>query len=468
MNHLNKYKYIILSLLLSALFILQSMDAKAQYDRSLTFLPALPQGRNINPGYIPDYKFYIGVPFLSSVKTGFENSINYEDIFLRKGDSLILDRDHILNNVDKKTNININVMEAYLSFGFKWDKNYFHFRIADMVESNVVVDRSFLRFMLYGNGSSEFLGKTVNIGGEVFNMNYYREYSLGYSRQINDKLSVGTNLKYLQGIANITTAKSDLHLYTDPEDFALSVRTDFEINMSIPGIDESDIEVSTFLPNADNKGFAFDLGAKYVVNEKYSAFASLLNMGSIKWKTNLKNFKTGDPNKEFTYDGFDITEYFEDNEFDSDRISEIVDSILDEFDIRETALSYRSKLVPVLNFGGRYYLTANDEFSLLARTKFIKNGNWTSVTLAYTRLFARNINLMFSNTFFKNSYLNPGVGFAANAGPVQFYLISENIVAPFVLTKTNIFVVRFGFNLIFWERENELPVDKIEMMNDIQ
>ncbi len=447
-----------LSIVISIFF--QSNNAIAQADRTLSFLPIVPHSRNINPGHIPEYKFYIGIPFLSSIKTGFENSISYEDIFLRKGDSLILDRDHILSNIDDETKINFNLMQEFISFGFKVKKNYFHFRVADLVQTNIAINKNLLTFLLYGNGSEEYLGKTVNLGGEAFNINYYREYSFGYTRQINEKLNVGGNFKYLQGIANITTNKSDFEIYTNPEDFSIKIRSHIDINMSIPGMNNSDIEIEDLLPNPKNSGFAFDLGGEYKVNEKIETFISILNIGSINWTENLKNFRTENPEKEFVYEGFDIGEYFEDNEFDTDRMENIVDSITDEFGIIETAENYTSKLAPILNVGGHYNLTKKDMFSLLVRNQFVKNSNWASASIAYTRKFSRNLNLMVSNTFFNNSYLNPGIGVAANIGPVQLYLINENFIAPFVLHNSNVFVVRFGINLIFEPKGDETLIEQ--------
>ncbi len=462
MKKSNQYKSFATGLLVTVILLLQTNSAHAQFDRSLNFLTDVPQSRNVNPGFIPDHRLYIGVPLLSSVKTGFENSINYEDVILKRGDSLILDRDHILNNFDSKTNVNISTIGELLSFGFKENNNYFHFRIADIVETNIVINREFLRFFLYGNGSPEFLGQNVDIGGEIFNVNYYREYSLGYARKISDKLNLGVNLKYLQGIANITTEKTGLFLSTDPEDFTLNVQTDIEINMSLPGIDNTNIEAGDFLPNGKNSGFAFDLGGQYTINNDFTAFASLLNVGSIKWTENLKNFKTKNPDKTFVYEGFDLGEYFEDNTFDNDRVESVIDSIIDEFGIDETADAYKSKLAPMLNLGGRYHLTAKDEFSLLFRNQFIRSANWTTVSAAYTRDFGKGIDFMVSNTFFKQSFFNPGVGLSAALGPVQFYLISENIVAPLMLNNSNIFLLRFGINLIFKDKISELPVEKNE------
>lgn len=435
--------------LIALTFILfQANPVTAQADQSLYFLPIVPHQRNLNPGYIPGYKFYIGIPLLSSVKTGFENTITYDDIFLKKGDSLILDRDYILDNLGDETKINFNLMEEYFSFGFGIQKNYFNFRVADIAQTNIAINKNLLTFLLYGNGSEEYLGQSVNLGGLAFNISYYREYSFGYSRKINEKLNVGINLKYLQGIANLVTESSDFYLYTDPNDYSIRIKSNIEINMSVPGI-ETEARPKDFLPNPKNKGFAVDFGAEYIINEKFDVFASMLNLGSINWTDNLKNFKSKDPNKEFVYEGFDIDDYFEDNTFDSDKIEKVLDSIADVIGIVETAEPYKSSLPPRLNMGGHFNLTKNDMFSVLIRNQFAKDNNWATASIAYTRKITRDVNIMVSNLFFQGSYFNPGIGFAANLGPVQLYLINENFTAPFAFGKSNMFALRFGINLVY-------------------
>lgn len=466
MKKYNNISTAITTIVFLGLILLNINSAYAQYDRPLSFLPTVPQGRNINPGFIPEHKFYIGIPLLSSVKTGFENSISYEDIFLRKGDSLILDRDHILSNIDDKTNLNINLLEEYIAFGFTVKKNYFNFRLADIVQTNFVLNKSLFQFLLYGNGNEAFLGKNVDIGGNAINASYYREYAFGYSRQVNEKLSVGTTLKYLQGMANITTAKDEISLNTSEEDFALTMTSNIEINISAPGIGDTEFEVNDLLPNPKNGGFAFDLGADYKINEKFDAYASILNIGSIKWTENVKNFVTENPDEPFVYEGFDINEYFEDNEFDNDRIENILDSIVDEVGIIETNEAYKSKLAPMLNLGGRFNLSEKDMFSALFRNQFQKNKDWTTLSVAYTRKFSPGLNLMVSNTIFTDSFLNPGIGFAANIGPIQLYLVNENVIAPFMLNNSNVFLVRFGINLTFNQKFRDLKEGDVEPIRD--
>jgi hypothetical protein len=426
-----------------------SPAVKAQADRSMYFLPILPNARIVNPAIYPKYNFYIGVPFLSSVKTGFENTFNYDDIFQKRGDSLYLDREYLLSNLDDKNIVNLNFSEEVLSFGFKARKNYFHFRIADIINSNVTITKDLLRFGLYGNGSDYYLGKTINLSGNAVNMTYYREFSLGFTRQINPKINAGINLKYLQGIANAYTKNLDVTIETDPNDFTITAKSNIVLHSSLPGNDGNDIEPLDVFTNTGNSGFAIDFGGSYNINDKFTASASLLNLGSIKWEENLKSYKTENPSESFVFDGFDLNDFINDKEINQERITAILDSIQDELGLIEVKESYRSKTPSTMILNLDYNLTQKDRFGFIFGSQFLEKEVWPTVSLGYTRNFNRNLNLMLSYTASPQNYFNLGIGVAANAGPVQFYVINENFTAPFMLNKASFYVLRFGISLVF-------------------
>ncbi len=421
----------------------------AQADRSMYFLPILPNQRIVNPAFYPQYNFYIGIPLLSSVKTGFENTFTYDDIFQKKGDSLYLDREYLLNNLDDKNTVNLNFSEEILTFGFKARKNYFHFRIADIINSNITITKDLLRFGLYGNGSDFYLGKTINLSGNAVNMTYYREFSLGFTRQITPKINAGVNLKYLQGIANAYTKNLDISLKTDPNDFTITAKSNIVLQSSLPGNDGNDINPLDVFTNTGNSGFAIDLGGLYVINDKFTASASLLNLGSIKWEENLKTFKTENPSESFVFDGFDLNDFISDNEFSQEKITAILDSIQDELGLIEVKESYRSKTPSTMILNLDYNLTQKDRFGFIFGSQFLEKEVWPTVSLGYTRKFNRNLNLMLSYSASPQNYFNLGVGLAANAGPFQFYVINENFTAPFTVNKASFYVLRFGVSLVF-------------------
>jgi hypothetical protein len=444
------------------LLLLLSSVSYGQADRGLYFLPILPNVRTVNPAVVPQYKVYVGIPFLSSVQTGIQNTFNYEDIFQTRGDSLYFDRDYFLGNLKDDNFGNMNLTEEVFSFGVKAKKNYFHFRIADMANANLNIRKELLKFFLYGNGSEEYLGKTVDLSGNLLNLTYYREYSLGYSRQIAGKWNVGLNLKYLQGIANFYSEKIDFKFYTDPQDFTISAQSDIRIHTAVPDLDGGSFEAKHFIGNTGNPGFAFDFGTQYLPNEKWDFGVSVLNIGSINWKSNLKSWVTSDPDKVVSFEGFDLNDFFDDNILDQGKIEDILDSISDELGIEETEINYKTKIPTIFDLNANYTLRMKNRFSGLVSTQFVSNNIWPSISLAYTRKFSDNFNMMLSYTALPDSYFNIGAGLAANLGPLQFYIALQNVLATFSVTSSNIFYLRFGFNLVFdGNRKKKVPEEEI-------
>jgi hypothetical protein len=425
------------------------LGAHGQADRSLVYMDLIPQRNQINPAFTPDYRLYVGIPFLSSVKVGFENTFRYDDIVIRRGDSLVLDRDHIYSRLSNESRANLNGGEEYIAFGLQHDENYFHFRLADQGQLQINVEKNMLSFLFYGTDSSYFVGNDVNLGGSAINMSYYREYAFGYARNVIPGLTAGVTLKYLQGIANFSTHSTDIFLQTDQTHSAITASTDIDINMSVPGLGSRNIKPRDWLPNIRNSGFAIDLGAAYKANPKTNLWASLLNLGSIGWKENLRNYKTTDPDKKVVFEGFDINKYFVDNSFDHDRLDHVLDSIANEFGITQSDEAYKTRLPAMLNLGGGYSFNRNDVLNVLLRSQFFDGYSQTTFSMAFTHRFNQRAQITISNTFYKSSALNPGVGFAGNLGPVQLYLMAENFTAPFSLNKTSIFIFRFGVNLVF-------------------
>lgn len=442
------------------LVLILSTNINAQNDRSLFFMQEIPQSRYMNPANFPGHQWYVSIPVLSTIKFGLENTMNYDDLFQQRGDSIYLDRDYLLDNLEDKNSINFDASLELFSLGLKLKENYFSFRIADAGNYNSTITRETLRFALYGNGSEEFLGKTIDLSGNGINFSYYREYVLGYTRNIDEKLNVGMNVKFLHGIANVSTNDLSFKLYTDPTDFTITATSNIDINTSVP--DDLEGKIVDLKPNGDNPGFAFDFGGQYQINDQWSVSAGMLNIGYLKWKSNLKNYTTTNPDNEFVYEGFDLNDFFEDKEFNKELLNKLLDSIADEMGVTETAVEYRSPLPAWLNLNANYNLTPSDQFGVLFRNRFLKNQNWTTFTLAYTHSFNEIAKILVSNTFTKGSYFSPGIGISANLGPVQLFLISENVTAPLFLNTSKLYSVHFGINLVFKQKSKQPAEPVIE------
>jgi hypothetical protein len=104
---------------------------------------------------------------------------------------------------------------------------------------------------------------------------------------------------------------------------------------------------------------------------------------------------------------------------------------------------------------------SKDHFGFLWRCDVFKKNLLPSVSLNYTREFGKAFSLMAGYTIATNSYTNFALGFAVNAGPLQLYLLTDNILGIVQLNNTRYTNTHFGINLVFgrsqWYNKQSVP-----------
>ena len=291
---------------------------------------------------------------------------------------------------------------------------------------------------LLWKGNKPFIGKEAEIDGLGINIMHYREIAGGYAREINDKWTVGTKLKLLFGKSNIYTAKSNMSLYTNPEDFTLTGNTNIVLNTSLKSGDESFSDY--MFSGGDNLGFAMDLGGTFKLNDKFSFSASIIDLGFIKWKNNVQN-SVLDTN--FVFNGVEF------NYFKNDTTNDIISEVGDLFKVTENNNSYKTTLPLKIFLSGNYTLNEKHVFGLLIRSEIV-NGNFhPAFTGSYNRKLAKAFSFSLSYSIVNRSYLNLGAGFSTNGGPFQFYLITDNFLSVILPQSVKTFNILCGMNLTF-------------------
>jgi len=361
--------------------------ATAQRDLTIYNLQSIPQTNYANPALMPDCKSYVGLG-VSSIYLGLSNSgFAYKDL-IKKGidDSLYLDVDNMVKKLKNMNYLNIQANYEILSFGFKVRKNYFN--LSTNVKSSVYFGypKDFFNFIAYGN--TPYINKgEQDVGNFKINSNVYAEIALGMSRQINDKLSVGIRPKLLVGIANINTKKTNITMLstdsTNNNFYDITLKSDLLINANVP---ENDYKF-----NFDNKGFAMDFGASYKLNKHFAFSASVVDLGSIRWKSNPKNYSSSGSNQ-YTFKGIDINNFFSKND-SADKFEKLLDSIRTTFNIDSTRKSYTAPLVTKIYLSGTYFMSPKDRIGLLFRSDYFNKKLQVSYSLLYNRQFGKMLNM---------------------------------------------------------------------------
>jgi len=170
---------------------------------------------------------------------------------------------------------------------------------------------------------------------------------------------------------------------------------------------------------------------------------------------------------EYDFNGFEIDplvisdDFTFDDYFDS-ITTQLSDSLLN-FLTFTTGEAYSKRLNTKLFIGASYNLTPKISVGVLSRTDFLNGKISQQATASVNLTTGRFANLTLSYSYLNGYYKNFGMGFSINAGPVNIYFISDNIVSnaiwPQEVRSMNLW---FGMNLVFGYKQftNKKVMDK--------
>jgi hypothetical protein len=435
-----------------------TFKSRAQQDMTIYPMQIIPQSNYSNPALIPVPKFHISMlPALSSIyidggHTGF-NAHHF--ISISPGDSVEVNLQELIDQMGAYNYVNFNTSLELLSFGFKLkEKHYFNFAVSNKMYARFCYPKDLFNFIYKGNGA--FFDETLKFSRMGINAAHYNEIMLGYSMIWDDKWTFGAHLKILQGLSNVWMRRADITLMTEEEHFFITATSDIDAYASLPSQvweeedstgESEDFNPGQYFANFKNMGAAIDLGATYKYNDQWTFGASVIDLGFFRWNSDgNRNFKSINSDGSFTFEGIDITEFLQEQDTTGaqSKLDNLLDSIADIFQIDTLYGAYTSPLNTRFYFSGTYQLTPKDQFSGLVRLHLYNRAVHPALTLGYMRKFGNILSLSGTYTMASRKYFNLGFGMAANFGPVQLYLTTDNLISPVV------------FNKYYWSEDNEL------------
>ncbi|MEM1000429.1 MAG: DUF5723 family protein [Bacteroidota bacterium] len=447
----------------------------AQTDLTLYNMNWTPQSMYQNPALTPETNINIGLPIISSIYVqGVNTGFVWKDLFQLDGDSLNLTVDNMLGQLNDRNLLMGNFSTDYLSVGFRSGQGYFSLNVTEKVFTRFTYPKGLLELAWNGNANipvSDWSGLGVDASG-------YREIGLGYTRDIFDdgKLKIGGRLKYLNGTWNVRTERSDISLSTDPDFFFLTANSDFRVNASgfnntLLGQDTS--ANAEFSPTnylfGSNHGMGIDVGFDWeVIDSTLRVSASLVDLGFIRWRNDPLNVSTDQAT--FTFEGIDINDFPDFDSIDGDFFDSLGTALLDSLEGTFTPDSsfdaYTAPTIPRFYVGANYLINENMDAGLLFSGEVYKGQFRPTLTASYNLRVGRVLQLSPTWSFMNRSFLNPGFGLSVNAGPVQLYAVTDNLLAPFAPQSVNTAHVHAGINLTMGRKPKDRDEDGIPDKDD--
>lgn len=408
----------------------------------------IPQSSFLNPAVQIDCSWFLGIPGFSSAHLSYSNTaFTYMD--LTEGNTWNLEQ--VEGQMHRRDLFGGELAIQLIAIGHRQKFNYFTFSIDDRANAYQTVPRSLVSTALYGNFPSA--GSPVGLDGLRSKGIYLRQYTLGASRVINPSLKIGIRLKLLFGKSEISTGPSELGLYTDENTFDLLADGNYSLNTSLPmtveqdaagnitGITWNEVNYAEFLLNRQNPGIAMDVGVIYRYDRKLTLSASILDLGGLRWRSDLNNINSEGT---FIYDALDYNGDVISRAF----LDDFIDSLQNAFDASVSEQAYSSLLPTQVFLGASYGLREKLSLGLVNRNLILRSKLHSSITLSATAELTPRILGTLSWSYLNNSIRNLGAVLALRGAGFQFHLSSDNLLGFLQPFDTRTLNFRMGFNVL--------------------
>lgn len=406
----------------------------AQEEISGYFYPDLLQSGQLNPAYSTQDNFNLG---LGSFYYHLDiRGVRYRDLLSATKYLSIL--------AGGKTRLYLSndISFNYFDLSFKYKDWQIRAGYNGSLTSYFSFSSDFARF--FSNGNASEIGRTLELGPDLYLRNSSELY-LGFSKMIYSFYRLGANVKIISGGFDLSTRRSRFDVKTGDEIYALHFDTDYEINTSYNDVDFSLRELIPFRSALyDNIGVSMDLGFEYF-GEDWKVSTSILDIGFIDWKSNPKSYTI---NGTYEFDGFSF------DDISKDSLSVEWDNLTNLFNIKSSTDRYRT-ITPIKFYIGGEYMYQKWTFGGLFYSEWKQRRALPSIAVHAKRKVWNFWELGLGYAIKNNTYSNLGISSILNLGPLQFYVLSDNVLGVFINPKDTKLNLRVGMNIDIKPRKNK-------------
>lgn len=433
----------------------------AQSNMVLYNMQFIPQSHRLNPGQMPFMKWHLGLPALSSIRLGLGSTgFDYDRIDAQIEADEATYSTIISPNAPELNRTIIDLELQLLNFGFQFNRgrSYLSFDISDAFYASGNYTRDFA-VMFDQIDNNQLLGggnMTFDQSRHNFNLAYYRSYGVGFTQQINRKLSLGIRARYLQGILSLKTENQGLIFHYPGEGTLFDVEGQLRVMTAGRSLVDDVDGVSSLFPSG-NGGFAFDLGGLYRLNEKWEFSIAIQQLGQITWNQDV-NYTAID--NQFAFSAVDIDDHF-------DTWSVVGDSLTDG---QGRDLSGFTTALPQRYFiGANYFFSPNSSVGLLINPVSYYQATDLNLALTLQTRLAKilGVSAVFGHTRYAD--FNVGTGISIELGPFQLYMLTEALFSSANWRSAEMANAQLGINLNFgrYKRSDFITSEEVEATTDV-
>ncbi|MBC2839606.1 DUF5723 family protein [Robiginitalea sp. SC105] len=481
---------------MAALFCIACTGLMPGQNRQLLYdFTEIPQALLVNPGAVAGYQWYAGVPLLSgiSVQAG-SSGISVDDLFANDGlDINDKVRDRAVYGMDTRDEFSTTYQVELLSGGFRSrsrPSDFYSFGIYHEWDMILYWPRDLA--ILAWEGNADQLGRRFNLGhlktrGELLNV-----FHFGVNRQVDNRWTLGARAKIYSGILHYRSSRNTGYFLTEEGEnnlVANSIDADMRLQTSgFEGLrqildDDTADQFPALRSHLVRRGFfggdlgvGLDLGFTYSLTNRLVVTGSLLDLGLMVYHTDTRNFSLrgaatvegvevilpealADPDRDFWQDLVDEVEALVPFEEDSRafvgfRPTKLYGSIRYNWGQPQSGpvpepcdCDYRTGGAAGRQISG-YRNAVGAQLFAINRPR----GPQAALTAFYLRRVGNWLALKATYTADKFTLSNLGLGMQFQAGPVQAYLLADNLLGYRNLAGSRYASFQFGLNILSWKR----------------
>ena len=454
----------------------------AQNKQLLYDFNEVPQSLMLNPGAEIKHDVFVGIPLLSHLHVNAGSSgVSVYDLFADNGVDFNTKLGSVVANMKMTDNITFNQQLEIFSAGFKLKNTkdaFLSFGMYQETDFHMYYPKDYVDLAYYGNAGN--VGRSYDLSHLNLSAEMLSVFHVGYHKKINDRLRVGGRVKLYSSIANIksvsnkgsfVTTEGDENVYSHQFNLDLEVQTSGVASLlsdenSAVENDLNELVKRMFF--GGNLGMGIDAGFAYDFLNNWTVTGSFQDFGAIYHAKDVETYKVSG---NYTYNGINpLFPAIENNENDYwDTVSNEFENLFEVDTLQTKYVSWRPLK---LNTSVKY--TFNKErYSSEDCDCLDKGGVQTSQTEIGAHLFAVKrprgvqpaltvygqkkffnfLSLRGAYTVDRYSYSNVGLGLSAKLGPLNLYVMGDNLLEYKNLAKSNSASVQLGLNFVFNQKK---------------
>ena len=464
-------RYILFATCFFSLFYASAQNKPQLYNQD-----ELPQTLLSNPGAAISFDKHIGVPLLSgfSFQVG-SSGVSVYNIF-RDDIPINAAINEALLDLSSTDYFNMNVQLELLSFGWRSSNSdiYYSGGVYHEIDAFSYFPKD-LATLAY-NGNADYIDVPFEFSELAFTAESLSVYHFGINNKVNNSWQLGARAKVYMSVANVNSInnRGDFTTRTTPNgpNFYTHTLRNVSLVANTSGVesfydDEIDTDVTELVSNAflsKNYGFGLDIGLTHFINEQWSLSASIIDLGFINHREDVRNFTAAGNYEtngiELTFpaliEGDEFTDYWQNIEDEFEDSINLSDSLSNDYTSWRpvkfnTSLQYafgedRSGECNCKSGGDRKYI---NNVGLHINSIKRPRGLQTAITAYYDRKWNSGLLTRVTYTYDKRSATNLGFLVSTKINKFNLYLAADNLVQSTNIAKARGASLQLGMQLVF-------------------